>query len=141
MKTFKNFFFLSILCAIFFTSFIAETQAQSHNDIPAMVFNSKNMNLWKTAPIPARLRDGKVLLATFNKDGTQIFAKVRRGKVVQVGQQSRGGSFKPLGEQQSPYCVLPDCGYAYSYVKCYIYEKDNLFHCFCLCMGDYTTGN
>ena len=142
MKTFKNLFFLSILFAIFSVSFVAETQAQNRKDGKfAIVFNAKDMNLWKAAPIPARLRDGKVLLATFNRDGTQIFAKVRQGKVVQVGQQSRGGSFKALRPQQSPYCVLPDCGYAYSYVKCYIYEKDNLFHCFCLCMGDFTTGN
>lgn len=141
MKTFKNFFFLSILFAICSVSFTAETQAQSRNDIPAMVFNSKNMNLWKTAPIPARLRDGKVLLATFNKDGTQIFAKVRRGKVVQVGQQSTSGSFKAIVQQKSPYCPVPNCGYAYSYVKCYVYEYDGQFYCFCLCMGDFTIGN
>ena len=66
------------------------------------------MDLWETAPISARLPDGKVLLATFNRDGTQIFAKVRHGKVVQIGQQSKTGSFKALKPQKSLYCFIPD---------------------------------
>lgn len=141
MKNFKNLFFLSILLVLFSISFVAETQAQNSKDNEAgIVFNSKDMSQWRVAQIPARLPDGDVLLATFKADGTQIIAKVRRGVVVQIGEQPRGGSFKAVEQQRSPYCVAPNCGYSYSYIWCYIYPYKEQLYCYCLCMGDFTTG-
>ncbi len=86
MKTFKKFFFLSALVAIVFASFSTETHAQTRKSgDPAIVFNAEDAGQWYISRIGERVPNGETVLATLKRDRTQIIAKVRDGKIVQVG--------------------------------------------------------
>jgi hypothetical protein len=137
MKTFRKFFFLTALVAVFSASFTLEAQAQTQgNEDPAMVFNTDNMDAYRVATIPARVPDGETVLATLKQDRTQIIAQVREGKIVQIGYKPVGKSFIPL-PQNAGGCNPVIC-FSFQISHCYFTPWGD---CICVCGGWFTTGN
>jgi hypothetical protein len=137
MTTFKKFFFLTALVAIVFASFATETQAQtSRTEAPAMVFNAGDMDAYYTAKIPSRVRDGETVLATVKKTRTQIIAKVRKGKIVQVGYKSVGKAFVAL-PQNSGGCLPAGLCASFQIRHCFDLPGGD---CICVCGAWITNG-
>jgi hypothetical protein len=138
MKPFKKIFFLTALVAIISASFSTETYAQSRkSDDPAMVFNTDNMDEWYVSKIPPRVRDGETVLATSRKDRTQIIAKVREGKIVQLGYKPVGKDFTPLRKNASA-CSPTGLCFSWQIPHCYHTPWGD---CICVCGAWFTTGN
>jgi hypothetical protein len=137
MKTFRKFFFLTALVAVFSASFTLEAQAQTQgNEDPAMIFNTDNMDDYRVANIPSRIPNGEIILATYKKDRTQIIAIVREGKIAQVGYKPAGNAFIPLPQNAGP------CS---SSGLCLSWQIQHCFHtpwgdCICVCGAWITNG-
>ena len=132
MKISNHFSLLTAFLMLFLSALMTNLQAQ----VPVENFslNFEEINLWDIARVPNKVADGQLVLATYKKDGTQLIAQVRGGKIVEIGEQSRGFKYVPL-VQRSITCPVPRCK-AYGYVYCYVVKKQ----CFCICMGDLTIG-
>jgi hypothetical protein len=130
MKTFRKFFFLTALVAVFSVSFTNQAQAQtSGNEDPAMVFNTDNMDAYRVAQIPSRVPNGETVLATSKRDRTQIIAQVREGKIVQVGYKPAGKAFIPLPQNAGP-CSPSGLCFSWQIQHCYFTPWGD---CICVC--------
>lgn len=131
MKTFKQLLSLLSFIAVLFVSFSPEAQAQTvTGSIAGTVFDSENMEQWELSSISPRLRDGEAVLATFKKDRTQIIAKIRGGKIAQIGYKAAGKPFVSLPQNARSQCP--------TYGKCYSWQLKKCFYppwgvCFCVC--------
>lgn len=137
MKTFRKLFFLTALVAIFTASFTADAHAQNRgDDDPAMVFNTENMEDYRVAKIASRVADGEVLLATLKQDRTQIIAKIRGGKIAQVGYKPYGKAFIALPAQSS-LCLPAGLCFSWQIPHCFFTPWGD---CVCICGTWITAG-
>jgi hypothetical protein len=135
MKTFKNLFFLAFLAlvATVFTSNVAQAQTGA-NDRPALEFNTDDIEDYKLAKLPGRLPDGRTVIATHKKTGTQIAVLVRGGKLVQLGTVVKG-RFTSVSPTSGP-CNNVICT-TFQIKKCFIMPWGG---CICICGSWITAG-
>lgn len=143
MKTFKNIFFLTALIAAVFASFTTEVQAQAQLELrptnePAIIFNAENMDAYYVSRIPARVRDGEVVLATLKRDRTQVVAKVREGKIVKVGFKRVGKDFTEFRRQPADSCGISGLCLSWQQQRCFYTPWGQ---CICICGSWYTGRN
>ncbi|HMQ63988.1 MAG TPA: hypothetical protein PKE06_25110 [Flavilitoribacter sp.] len=142
MKTFKNFFVLTILALV--AASLTPNTAQAQSKVQALtsvqypywVFNAEEENDYAVAEVPRKLEDGRHVMATNKKNRTQVIAVVKGGRIAQVGLLPAGGRFKALTPAASP-CNNITC-FSFQIKHCYTTPWGD---CICVCGAWITAGN
>ena len=136
MKTIKNFFSLATLIVLALTFFTTASYAQEKGGTADMNIGIGELQECTLSNLPARLpKNGEVLLATHNRTRTQLVAKVRGGKIMQIGAKSARGGFTPLRQTSSACSPAGPC-YSWQIQKCFILPWGG---CVCICGAWYTS--
>lgn len=130
----KSFQFFALLIALFAAT-ASFAQGAGKVSMRDFSFNAGNPRDWDVSRLTSPVPDGRVVLATFKANKTQVIAVVRGGLIAQVGIQPVGGAFQVI----NPSTAAGPC----STIKCTNFQIVHCFQqfgtCFCICGSWITT--